>query len=47
VICIYCCVMRFKMTGVKRRQVAHSPSETDRLNPDEKTSEPPGYDEKN
>ncbi len=47
VICIYCCAMRFKITGVKRQQVAHVPSETDRLNPDEKTSEPPGYDEKN
>lgn len=46
VICLYSCAIRFKMTGVKKRQVAHVPSETDRLNPD-KTSEPPGYDEKN
>ena len=47
VICIYCCAMRFKMTDVKKRQVARLTSETtDLLSPD-KTSEPPGYDEKN
>ena len=57
VICLYSCVIKFKMTGIKRRQVANShalsPSETTDLlshrpsSSDDKASEPPEYDEKN